>query len=62
MATTITICGAEVDYDPQTHIAKIYCSNCGHLNEVEVWIEKDVPNFQGFVCDNCNHYNSPSCD
>lgn len=57
---TIVLAGVECDYDPERHIARIYCSNCSTPNEVEVWIGDDgEPQYAGFVCENCGTFNSP---
>ncbi len=56
---TIEIAGVECDYDPETHIALIYCSNCSERNEAEVWIEDGQLQYAGFVCDKCGAFNGP---
>lgn len=57
---TLILGGVECDYDPETHIALIYCSNCSERNEVDVWIGDDgEPEYAGFVCEKCGAFNSP---
>lgn len=56
---TIVIKGDECDYDPLNHVARILCENCGVYNEVEVWIKDGEPEFFGFVCEKCAHWNAP---
>lgn len=57
---TLVLGGVECDYDPETHIARIYCANCSELNEVEVWLDENgEPEYAGFVCEKCGAFNSP---
>ena len=59
-AQTIVLGGMECDYDPQTHLATIYCANCSEQNEVEVWLDQDGrPEYAGFVCEKCGYFNTP---
>ena len=55
----VVIRGEECPYDPERHLARVLCANCSHTNEVEVWIEKGEPVFQGFVCEKCGFWNGP---
>jgi len=56
--TTLLIRGEECDYDPEGHMARIPCENCGHVNEVEVWTDDaGAADFSGFACENCGHWN-----
>ncbi len=56
---TVILRGVECDYDPERHLALVYCENCSERNEVEVWIEDGVPVFAGFVCVKCGAFNGP---
>ena len=54
---TIMIAGEECLYNPTAKLALIQCENCGHMNQVEVEIEKGEPVFMGFSCENCGYWN-----
>ncbi|WP_353116571.1 hypothetical protein [Nitratidesulfovibrio sp.] len=57
---TLIIRGEGCDYDPEEHVARIPCENCGHINEVEVWTDSaGAADFSGFACENCGHWNGP---
>lgn len=57
---TLIIRGEGCDYDPEEHVARIPCENCGHINEVEVWTDDaGAADFSGFACENCGHWNGP---
>ncbi|EFL50317.1 conserved hypothetical protein [Solidesulfovibrio fructosivorans JJ]] len=57
---TVILSGVECDYDPETHIALVYCSNCSERNEVEVFLDENgEPEYAGFVCAKCGTFNSP---
>ena len=57
---TIVLGGVECDYDPETHIALVYCANCSERNAVEVFLGEDgMPEYAGFVCEKCGAFNTP---
>lgn len=57
---TVIINGMECPYDPENHMALVLCENCSETNEVECWLSDDgEPEFAGFVCIKCGHYNAP---
>jgi len=55
----IVLAGVECDYDPEAHIALVYCANCSERNEVDVWVENGEPRYAGFVCVKCGAFNGP---
>ncbi len=59
-SATLTTRGEMCDYDPASKIARMYCENCSHPNEIEVELGPDgSPRFIGFACENCGHWNGP---
>lgn len=58
--STLPFKGEMVEYDAERKVAQVYCENCGHANEVEIFENRDgsveVP---GFSCENCGHWNAP---
>ena len=58
---TVSIRGEICDFDPVAKIARIYCENCSHPNEIEIELDAGgQPVFQGFACENCGHWNGPA--
>lgn len=53
--------GEECEYDPDAQKARVPCSNCGHVNEVDTEMGPEGSTVvNSFVCENCGHWNEGS--
>lgn len=58
-SATLPFKGDACDYDPERGVALVYCENCSHGNEVEVYKNRDGSvEIPGFSCSNCGHWNA----